>query len=251
MNLSERMKANCRLVPQAECLADVGTDHGYVPIFLVKEGRVKRALAMDVNRGPLLRAEENIRQEGLSGRISVRLSDGLSGLRAGEADVILIAGMGGPLTIRILEMGEEKLQKEKQQVPDKDQPDAAGAQPDRPGVRALVLQPQSEIPEVRRFLMDRGWIIHREDMVLEEGKFYPMMEAERGREDLDPLQLAFGPRLLEQKHPVLLEYLKHEEKTLEKVLKSLEKASGGRREERLSEVKDKLILNRQAQVRIG
>ena len=145
------------------------------------------------------RAAASVREAGLSDRISLRLSDGLDGLQAGEADVVLIAGMGGPLTVRILAAGEEKLS----------------------DVKALVLQPQSEIGDVRRYLSMHGWRILRENMVLEDGKYYPMMEAERGQEPLSRLQLQYGPRLLEERHPVLLQYLRHEERTLLMVLKKL------------------------------
>ena len=154
---------------------------------------------MDVRKGPLSRAAASVREAGLSDRISLRLSDGLDGLQAGEADVVLIAGMGGPLTVRILAAGEEKLS----------------------DVKALVLQPQSEIGDVRRYLSMHGWRILRENMVLEDGKYYPMMEAERGQEPLSRLQLQYGPRLLEERHPVLLQYLRHEERTLLMVLKKL------------------------------
>ena len=154
---------------------------------------------MAVRKGPLSRADASVKEAGLTDRISLRLSDGLDGLQAGEADVVLIAGMGGPLTVRILAAGEEKLS----------------------GVKALVLQPQSEIGDVRRYLSMHGWRILRENMVLEDGKYYPMMEAERGQEPLSRLQLQYGPRLLEERHPVLLQYLRHEERTLLMVLKKL------------------------------
>ena len=207
MMLSERLRAVCALCPHGECLADIGTDHGYVPVTLVEEGVVHRAVAMDVRKGPLSRADASVKEAGLSDRISLRLSDGLDGLKAGETDVVLIAGMGGPLTVRILAAGEEKLS----------------------GAKALVLQPQSEIGDVRRYLSTHGWRILRENMVLEEGKYYPMMEAERGQEPLSRLQLQYGPRLLEKRHPVLLQYLRHEEQTLLTVLGKLresEKTSG-------------------------
>ena len=178
MMLSERLQAVCALCPHGECLVDIGTDHGYVPVTLVEEGIVNRAVAMDVRKGPLSRAAASVREAGLSDRISLRLSDGLDGLQAGEADVVLIAG-----------------------------------------VKALVLQPQSEIGDVRRYLSMHGWRILRENMVLEDGKYYPMMEAERGQEPLSRLQLQYGPRLLEERHPVLLQYLRHEERTLLMVLK--------------------------------
>lgn len=226
MTLTQRMRANCDLVPPCSCLADVGTDHGYVPITLVTEGKVRSAIAMDVNRGPLQRAEENVKGHGLEDKISLRLSDGLTALGEGEADVVLIAGMGGPLTIRILRMGEKILES---------------------GVKALVLQPQSEVPDVREYLAKTGWKILRENMVLEDGKFYPMMEAERGQEELNELQLAYGPRLLEQKNETLLAYLLHEEQALLKVTENLEKAEGRRKEERLAQVRMQLEESREAQ----
>ena len=105
MQLSERMRRLTCLVTEGNRLADVGTDHGYVPIALVKAGRIPSAVAMDVNRGPLARARAHIRESGLSTYIETRLSDGLAQLEPGEAETVMIAGMGGMLTIRILENG--------------------------------------------------------------------------------------------------------------------------------------------------
>ena len=87
-------------------LADIGTDHGYIPIALVQEGRIPSALAMDVGKGPLSRAREHIHSQGLDTYIETRLSDGLTELHEGEADTVLIAGMGGMLMKRILEGGK-------------------------------------------------------------------------------------------------------------------------------------------------
>ena len=101
------MTAVAALVPTGTCVADIGTDHGYVPIFLVEQGIVRKAVAMDVNRGPLERARIHITEKGLSDRIETRLSDGLKKLNVGEVDTIIAAGMGGGLIIRILEEGRE------------------------------------------------------------------------------------------------------------------------------------------------
>ena len=106
MELSKRLEAVAAFVTAGYTLADIGTDHAYIPIELVRTGHIPQAIAMDVNRGPLERAEENIREHGLSGRISTRLSDGFSAMEPGEADSAVIAGMGGGLTIRILKDGE-------------------------------------------------------------------------------------------------------------------------------------------------
>ena len=139
LKISERLIEVASLVPKGCRLADVGTDHGYVPIWLLQNQYITSAIAMDVNRGPLKRAEENRDKYGFAEVMDIRLSDGLEKLRPGEADTVLIAGMGGPLMIRILEEGRAN---------------AAGAS-------TWVLQPQSEIPSVRRYLIENGFDIVR------------------------------------------------------------------------------------------
>ena len=103
MQLSIRMQAVADMVTPGGRIADIGTDHGYVPIYLVEQNKTDHAIAMDVRKGPLARAGENIVRFGCSDRIETRLSDGLAMLKPGEADTVIIAGMGGLLTIRILE----------------------------------------------------------------------------------------------------------------------------------------------------
>ena len=147
MQLSKRLCAVASLVPQGCRLADVGTDHGYVPIWLVRQGRIPSAIAMDVREGPLERAREHIRAAQLTGYIEARLSDGLSALAPGEADCVLLAGMGGPLMARILKEAEEKW-------------DSIGV---------YVFQPQSDLGQFRRFLDAAGFRMTAEDMVEEDG----------------------------------------------------------------------------------
>ena len=105
VKLSKRLERIASFVQPGSRVADIGTDHGYVPIWLVQKGVCPSALAMDVRKGPLERAEEHVEEVGLSGKIELRLSDGLAKLKAGEADTVVIAGMGGKLTCRILEQG--------------------------------------------------------------------------------------------------------------------------------------------------
>lgn len=97
MQLSQRLLAVADLASAGHCLADVGTDHGYIPIYLMEKGNYERAIAMDVRKGPLLRAEENRKSHGFEDRMDLRLSDGVAALREGEADTVVIAGMGGGL----------------------------------------------------------------------------------------------------------------------------------------------------------
>lgn len=202
------------MVTRGYRLADIGTDHGFVPIWLVKSGIIPSAIAMDINRGPLERAQEHIAQAGLDRFIQTRLSDGLAGLGEGEADSILIAGMGGALTVRILE---------------KDPPSDLGA-------AELILQPQSEIGKVREYLCTSGWKIDAEDMVLEEGKYYPMMHCIRGEMTLTPEEAEFGPCLIASGNPVLMKYLVFREKVLRSNLESLQNSDSERARERREQI---------------
>ncbi len=202
IQLSMRLSAVADMVTITGILADVGTDHGYIPVFLAGEKRIQRAIAMDVNQGPLKRAQEHIRQYGLEDRISTRLSDGLEALRPGEADSIVIAGMGGALMKRILAQGEEAARTAKE----------------------LILQPQSEIMEFRRFLWESSYEITEENMVFEDGKYYPMMRAvscDKKQKEPDILALKYGEKLLQQKHPVLCQYLQWQKEQKKRILENL------------------------------
>lgn len=230
--LSKRMEAIAALVTSEGVLADVGTDHAYVPIALVESGKIRRAIAMDIGEGPLSRAQANIEAEGLAEQIETRLSDGLAELAPGEAEIILIAGMGGELVLRILTEGTAVCGRAKE----------------------LVLQPQSDIPKVRKFLRLHGYRIEAENLVCEDGKFYPMMRAvyENGEhtdnEHCEPLlEDLYGPVLLRESHPQLHRYLEKERCELERILEQLsgqtasEKIAG-----RMQEVRERLLLNREA-----
>lgn len=248
--LSKRLHHILALVPQAECVADIGTDHGYVPIWLVEQGICKRAIAMDVRKGPLQRAQDHIQEKGLGGYIETRLSDGLCALHPGEAQVIVIAGMGGNTMERILEKG-------------------AGVLTD---TTILILQPQSELPEFRRFLLRQGFVFLTEDMVEEDGKYYPMMKVRRGvKQRIKPgeagteqpdaaggivdaaggllyndIELMYGPVLLKQKHPVLKEFLQRQEKKQEEIAKQLRKQKTETASARLFSLEQELLGIRRA-----
>ena len=105
MELSKRLYAVAGLVTEGASVADIGTDHGYVPIYLVESGIASKVIALDVNQGPLHRARMHIVGHGLGDRIETRLSDGLAMIRPGEVETVIASGMGGPLTIRILQEG--------------------------------------------------------------------------------------------------------------------------------------------------
>ena len=123
MQLSDRLQAVASMVTENSRLADVGTDHGYIPIYLCEMGKIPSAIAMDVKKGPLLRAKMNIERYHMQEKIRIRLSDGVLKLNPDEADSVVIAGMGGTLVMKILEEGKKVLV----------------------DVKELVLQPQSDI----------------------------------------------------------------------------------------------------------
>ena len=139
LKMSVRLKEIAELLRSSDKLkvADVGCDHGYVSIYLVSHGIADECIAMDVRKGPLSGAQENISEYGLEGSIKTRLSDGVKELKSNEADSLVIAGMGGNLMRRILEEGKVK----------------------ELGIKTAVLQPQSDIADFRNFLRDSGFII--------------------------------------------------------------------------------------------
>lgn len=227
MMLSDRLQAVVTLTEPCAKMADIGCDHGYVAIELVRRGICSEVIAMDVKEGPLEQAKNNIKDYGMQEYITTRLSDGVRALQPGEADGIICAGMGGRLVINILTQGKEIVKKLSQ----------------------LVLQPQSEIREVRSFLREAGFVIDKEDMVFEDGKYYPMMHVIPGtskaaaeEERLQRVQDTYGPYLLKQANPVLKQYLLWQQENYEKIRENLrkQKESTKRRRERMEELEKEL-----------
>lgn len=201
--LSQRMRMVADMVSKGNVLADIGCDHGFVSIYLLENGICPKVIAMDVNEGPLLRAGEHIKERGLSPYIDVRLSDGMEKLLLGEADSILIAGMGGRLVIKILTDCMEKAK----------------------ALKEIILQPQSELHLVREFLNESGFHILEENMVRDNGKYYPAMRVRWQQDGPKPLseeELWYGPFLLQGNNPVLREYLENEKAKYMQIAKDIE-----------------------------
>lgn len=206
-------------VPRGSVVADIGTDHGYLPVFLVSQGISPGAVAADINSGPLEAARSNIRQNGLANKIDTRLGNGLTVLKPGEADCIVIAGMGGG-TIR----------------------DILSASPQVALTASrLVLQPMADEGELRTYLINHGWRISAEELLLEDGRLYLILVAEKGTEAIDdPLYLEIGPRLLENKHPLLRELISKLELKYTRILDGLAKSSSSQAREKEVNIKVKL-----------
>lgn len=232
MELSDRLRAVADLVTPHLIIADVGTDHGYVPIYLVQNKICPKAIAMDVNQGPLERAEMHIRAYHLESKIQTRLSDGLKELRQGEADAVILAGMGGGLMIRILENSKEVVN----------------------AMKECILQPQTELYRVREYLLKEGFDFLEEKMILEEGKYYPMMKIRPPRETKETeernaqvrlwskAELTYGKLLIQQKNPVLMEYLQREHSAKKRILMQLHSQATAAAAERISELEQEQQL---------
>ncbi len=241
MQLSKRLSAVADMVSKGNRLVDVGTDHGYLPIYLVENGKIPQAIALDVNKGPILRAKEHIIEHNLEKYIDTRLSDGVTALKADEGDTLVIAGMGGGLVMKIITEGEPILS----------------------NFQEFVLQPQSEVEQVRRFIYENGYDIIEENMVLDEGKYYPMMKVikennvannianniesttKNGNYDRTVFY-KYGRGLLENKNEVLRLFLEKELRTYSNILEKLSTNSQENAINRINEINHEIEYIKEA-----
>lgn len=165
MNLTPRLACVAALVPHGACLADVGTDHGKLPIALLRSGEIKTAIGSDIGEGPLSHAARNAKDYGVL--LSLRLAPGLQAISPDECDTITIAGMGGQTIAEILQ----------------------GATWTAQGAHLLILQPMTMIPQLRQWLWKHGYTIERERVCREDRRRYVVM-AVRGGADKQVVPLA-------------------------------------------------------------
>lgn len=217
--LSKRLQNVADMVTKGYIVADIGTDHGYVPIYLIKNGIVPKAYAMDINEGPLKIADKNIRLEGLQDKITTVLSDGMNEMTSEMAESVVIAGMGGDLITDILNRGKNIK-----------------------GIKELVLSPHKRVDIVRKYLLDNNWKITGENMVIDNNKYYTILKAvpEREESEYDETEIMYGRLLLLKKNPILKQYLEKENKMYEEVLKKVKNSKN----ETKNSVMNNLKINR-------
>jgi len=171
IDLSPRLRAVADLVPVGARLADIGTDHAYLPAALLLEGKIPSAIAADLREGPLSRARLTAAEYGLADHISFRLCDGLRGISPEETDAVAIAGMGGETIAAILEAAEWTRTRD---IP-------------------LILQPMSSMSDLRLWLYDHGYQILKERLVREGDTIYTVLHVLNGKmEELSPAELCAG-----------------------------------------------------------
>lgn len=226
MQLSKRLQTVANLITKGAKVADIGCDHAYLSIYMLEEKIASKVIAMDVNKGPLERAKENIKQYHFENQIETRLSDGLMALEPEEADTLLIAGMGGALIQRILSGKKEVLDQ----------------------VKELVLQPQSEIRDLRFFLEESGFHIIKEDMVIDARKYYVVLKAKREdnfSKTEKEVYYRYGKYLLENNHVILKRYLNKEYDILKHICKELEEHLSPENEKRKKIVQEDMAYCRE------
>ncbi|WP_455715613.1 tRNA (adenine(22)-N(1))-methyltransferase [Anaerosporobacter sp.] len=221
MQISKRLGAAVALVTKNNRVADIGCDHAYTSIYLVENRIAPKIIACDINKGPLERAKENIARFGYSSIIETRLSDGAKNIEPGEVDTLLVSGMGGGLVVKILSDSKEVVE----------------------SCSELILQPQSEIFLVRKYLHKIGYQITDENMIIDDGKYYVVMRATK--EDYQQrytkeVCYQYGAKLLENKNEILYQFLMKEKATYESIQNKLLTMQTEHSKKREEEVKQQL-----------
>jgi tRNA (adenine22-N1)-methyltransferase len=198
MELSVRLGKTASLVEPCRCVADIGTDHAYIPIYLVKKGICSHAIASDINRGPIKKAARNISLNGLDDKIECRIGPGLNTLKKGETDVAIIAGMGGNLIRDII---EERLDLFRD-------------------LKYAILQPVQNPEVLREYIYKKGYEIIDEELCIDENKYYEIIKIRYDEKtyDADDIFFEISEKLYNEKHPVIKDFIKHKLEKYRKIL---------------------------------
>ncbi len=186
IDLSPRLDTIMKCVTGVETLADIGTDHGYLPVALVQKNKIARGIACDVNEKPLKKAEKMIKDHGYEKVIETRLGSGLSVLKSGEVQGIVIAGMGGLLIRELINCDIERAHE----------------------LQLLIFQPMNNQAALRRYLEENRFMIIREELAKEESRIYEIIVAVPGKMTItNPLEYELGFRAIEDNHFLLRELI--------------------------------------------
>ncbi len=219
MKLSERLNAIVNLVPNNTIVADIGTDHGYIPVYLIENKISKKVIGTDISKGSLEKIIEYVKETGFQDKIDTRLGDGLQIIKPYEIDTVIIAGMGGLLIRDILENHTEVTN----------------------SIVNFILQPMVASKDLREYLVDNNYEIVKEDLVKEDKKYYEVIYARRGMSFVEKdIYYEISPLLIEEKHPLLREFVEDKISATQKIIKDLEGIDTERSKERYDEL-SKLI----------
>ncbi|SHJ64441.1 tRNA (adenine22-N1)-methyltransferase [Anaerobranca californiensis DSM 14826] len=217
MKLTPRLQKIAQLIDKGSKVIDVGTDHGYIPLYLISNNLIEKCIAADINIGPLNTAKNTFRKHGIEHMVEFRLGSGLSVLKENDdIDTAIIAGMGGETIISILEEA-----------------------PNFSKGLTLIIQPMTEVLTVREYLDKNGWEIIDEDIAKEGQRFYEIIKAKKKRNTsfLSYKQYRFGPILLAKKEDSFVYYLKKQYEKNRKIINYLDQGSN------TSDIKENLIAD--------
>ena len=205
MKLSRRLEKLVEMTPKTECIADIGTDHGYVPMALLEYKKATKVIATDINRKPLEKAISLADSYNLTGKIDFRLGPGLTVLKKNEAQGVIIAGMGGELIKDMIEISLDIVKE----------------------LDFLILQPAQNPEVIRQYLYDKNFTILAEDLVKEDdGRFYEYFRVVYDGEIMgfshDPIDFILSPLLLRRHHPLMREYITEKMKEIQLIRSKLD-----------------------------
>jgi len=211
-------------------VADIGTDHVRLPVYLIRSGRCPRVIASELNEKPFEQARFRVRLYDLEDKIEVRRGDGLKVLSPGEAQEVVVAGMGGNTIKQLLVAAPEVLNR----------------------LDRLVLQPAVDAGDLRLWLADNGWQLVDETLVEEKGRLYVALATEAGRETTrDRLLVEIGPRLVEKNDPLLIRYLEKLKEEYQRILSRLARSRSPAAREKAIEVTARLAKVREVLIKNG
>jgi len=217
--LSQRLEKLASYVEKTDILGDIGTDHGFIPIYLLENNVTNQIIASDLNQGPLDNAKEELSQRGLVQAVDLRLGGGLEPYTLGEINTALIAGMGGTLIRNILEEGREHL----------------------PYLKKLILQPMHGVVDLRRFLLNNGFRIVDEDLIYENNIYYEIIVAKRGKSQVyDHINLEFGFYMLEKNPELSKAYVGLKLEKLQEIVHNITKHGSSASQEKVKELRESI-----------
>jgi tRNA (adenine22-N1)-methyltransferase len=223
--LSHRLETVSSFIPKGSKIADIGSDHAYLPCYAIEKELASFAIAGEVVEGPYQSALNQVRDSELEERVSVRKGNGLEVLSQGEVDCVTIAGMGGTLISTILENGKQKLK----------------------GVTRLVLQPNVSAISIRKWFLENGWELVAEKILEEDKKIYEVLVAERGdtRKPYSNMEkeLLLGPFLMKEKSEVFIKKWRQEAEQWKKICGQMNEAEQkGELEKKRSTIERKIEI---------
>lgn len=196
MSLTPRLQAIADFVAPGARIADVGTDHAYIPIYLIRNKKIEYAMASDINQGPIKKAEKNLERYGIQNKVRLCTADGTEGIKPWEVDTLIVAGMGGELIAQIL----------LKNIPH--------------GIQRMILQPMANAHEVRSALCEVGYVISKEKLVWEKNKIYQIICAVPGKsERKEKEEYRFSALLFDD--PLYSEFLRKEEEKVDRSINQL------------------------------